>query len=306
MPKVSIIIPTHNREKFIDETIQSVLDQTYKDFEIIVVDDGSTDGTKQKLEKFNSKIKLIEQSNLERAQARNNGVKNSNGVYIAFLDSDDLWLNNKLEKQIALLDTNKDLVLTYGQSLRINEQGQRTKPVKRQKEGYSGNIFEKLLLRNLVVSATPIIRRETFEKTTGFDSKYIPYEDWEFWLRLSLLGKFHFINEPLAYYRIHPTQSVKHAKASRIEQVTTLLLEDSFKLKQIPNQIKMKSLGLANLRFSYWYLIAKDVLIAKEKIKKAIEYYPNFLIDPRWHGLKLLCHFPQLIGKWMFNLEQYH
>ena len=136
MPKVSVIIPTYNREEFITETIKSVLNQTYKDFEIIVVDDGSTDNTKQKLEPFKSKIKLIEQKNSERAVARNNGVKSSSGEYIAFLDSDDLWIKNKLENQVNFLDEKKDFILTYGQSFRINEHGKPIKTAKRQIQGY--------------------------------------------------------------------------------------------------------------------------------------------------------------------------
>ena len=238
MPKVSVIIPTYNRENFIIETIQSVLNQTYKDFEIIVVDDGSTDNTKKRLESFRSKIKLIEQKNSERAVARNNGVKNSSSEYIAFLDSDDLWIEDKLEKQTAVLDTKKDTILVYGQSLRINENAKEVKTAKRQTEGYSGNIFEQLLMRNCIVSATPMIRRKYFEMTTGFQTKHIPYEDWELWLRFSLLGNFYFLNKPLSYYRVHPQQSVKLASAKKIEEVTLSLLEDSFKLKKLSKKNK--------------------------------------------------------------------
>ena len=304
MPKVSVIIPTYNREEFISETIESVLNQTYKDFEIIVIDDGSTDNTKRKLEKFNSKIKLIEQKNSERAISRNNGVKNAGGVYIAFLDSDDLWTTNKLEKQIEILDNFKDIILVYGQSLRINEKSQKTKTAKRQTVGYSGNVFENLLLRNFITSPTPTVRREFFDKTSGFQTKYIPYEDWEFWLRFSLLGKFCFLSNPLAYYRIHPEQSVKLATAEKIEEVTTLVLQNSFELKNISQGIKRESLGLANLRFCYWYLLANQTDKAKEKIEKAVEIYPRFIMDPRWHGLKLASQFPSL--KNILKLEEYH
>ena len=306
MPKVSIIIPTYNREEFIVETINSVLNQTYKDFEIIVIDDGSTDNTKQKLEPFSSKIKLIEQKNSERAVARNNGVKNSSGEYIAFLDSDDLWIENKLEKQVELLATSSDVILTYGQSLRINEDGNKIKTAKRQLEGFSGDVFEKLLMRNFIVSATPLIRRECFEKTTGFETKYIPYEDWEFWLRFSLLGKFHFFNKPFAYYRIHKNQSVKLLQAEKIEKVTSLLLEDSFKLKGNLNKIKKQSLGLANLRFCYWYILANQYKTAKEKLKMAVDINPKLFFDPRWHGLNLVSNFPALKELGIFDLEQYH
>ena len=306
MPKVSVIIPTYNREEFITETINSVLNQTYKDFEIIVIDDGSTDNTKQKLERFGSKIKLIEQKNSERAVARNNGVKNSSGEYIAFLDSDDIWIENKLEKQIELLDSKSDAILTYGQCLRINEHGQKIKTAKRQLKGFSGDVFENLLMRNFVVSPTPVIKREYFEKTIGFQTKYIPYEDWEFWLRFSLLGKFYFLNTPSAYYRIHKNQSVKLVLAEKIENVTILLLEDSLKLKEVDDKTKRQSLALANLRFCYWYMTANQPGKAKERLTKAKEINPNLFFDLRWHGLNLISNFPLLKEVGIFNLEQYH
>jgi len=306
MPKVSVVIPTYNRADYICETIDSVLNQTYKDFELVVVNDGSTDDTKKKLEKYGSKIKLIEQPNSERAVARNNGVKNSTGEYIAFLDSDDIWIEDKLEKQVKFLDENNDYILVYGQCHRIDDTSNKIKIAKRQLEGYSGEIFEKLLMRNLVVSPTPVVRREYFEKTNGFQTRYIPYEDWEFWVRFSLLGKFYYIDEPLAYYRIHPGQSVQTAAAKKIDDVTTLLLEDSYKLKDTPKTLRRKSLGIANLRFSYWYLISGDIEKAKEKLSYSLHLYPPFLTDPRWYGLKMICTFPNLKGKGIFNIKQYH
>ena len=81
---------------------------------------------------------------------------------------------------------------------------------------------------------------------------------------------------------------------------------EKFKLKETTNKIKTQSLGLANLRFCYWYLLANEIKTAKEKIKKAMNLYPQFLFDPRWHGLNLLCRFPQLKDKWIFDLEEYH
>ena len=306
MPKVSVIIPTYNREDFISETIQSVLEQTYKDFEVIVVDDGSTDNTQKKLEVFGNKIQVIEQKNSERAIARNKGIKNAKGDYIAFVDSDDIWLKDKLKRQVEFLDNNKEFILVYNPSFRINEKGQKIKAAQRQLKGYSGNVFEKLLFRNFIVSATPLIKRAIFEKTTGFETNYIPYEDWEFWIRFSLLGNFYFINEPLTFYRIHKNQSVKLVNAEKIEKVTSELLENSFRLKHISHKIKRKSLGLANLRFCYWYFSANKNDKAKEKINKALEIYPEFLVDPKWYGLRLLCEFPDLKDKWVFNLEQYH
>lgn len=108
----------------------------------------------------------------------------------------------------------------------------------------------------------------------------------------------------LVYTKI---SKINHYNSNKkIEDVTTLLLEDSFKLKNISENLKRRSLGVANLRFCYWYLLANDIKKAKEKIQKACEYYPEFLIDPKWYGLKLACSYPQLVGKGIFDLRQYH
>ncbi len=109
MPKVSVIIPTYNRAHFLCEALDSALSQTFKDFEIIIVDDGSTDNTKQVLEKYGSRIYYIYQENKGRAEARNTGIRRAKGEHIAFLDDDDIWLPNKLEKQVFFLDARPDI-----------------------------------------------------------------------------------------------------------------------------------------------------------------------------------------------------
>lgn len=304
MPKVSVVIPTYNRADYIEETVNSVLNQTYKDFELIVVDDGSTDNTLEILEKYKNKIKVIAQKNSERAISRNTGVKNSSGEYIAFLDSDDIWIENKLEQQVEILDSKKDVILTNGICLRIDEKGNKTKIAKRQTTGHSGFIYEKLLFRNSIVSPTPLIRRNAFEQTEGFKCKYIPYEDWEMWIRLSLLGEFYFLDKPLAYYRIHFNQSVALVKAEKIEEVTNHLLFDSFKLTEVNEEIKNKALALTNLRYTFWYLVSENYPLAREKIKLAFNYNPNYILDPKWLGLNLLSQNPALNK--IANLKQFH
>lgn len=306
MPKVSVIIPTYNRAQYIGETVRSVLQQTYKDYEVVVVDDGSTDDTLKRLDEFEGQIRVVEQPNSERAVARNNGIKNSSGEYVALLDSDDLWFPYKLEKQVKVLDENYRVAMCYGQSLRIDDKSNQIKPARRQLQGFSGSVFEKFLIRNFVVSATPLARRRDIENIEGFQTKYIPYEDWEFWARLSLQGDFHYINEPLASYRIHPQQSVKLASAKKIEEATTAVLENLLTLKDISEDLKNESLGLANLRFSYWYLIAGEVKTAREKLLKAVSLYPKFYLDPRWYGLRAISIFPSLQSMPAFKLKEYH
>lgn len=304
MPKVSVVVPTYNREEYICETIDSILAQTFTDFEVVIVDDGSKDNTLAKLEQYGNKIKVVRQPNSERAVARNNGVQNSTGDLIAFVDSDDVWIKDKLEKQVEVLDNNPDVICSNGLCLRIDENSNKIQTAKRQTVGHSGDVFEELLFRNFIVSPTPVVRRAYFEKSGGFETKYIPYEDWQLWLKVSTLGKFHYLNRPLAYYRVHSEQSVQLVKSERIEEVTTMLLEDSYKLKDIPEEIINKSRGLANLRFCYWYLLSGDYDIAKKKVQEAVSLYPKFKYDPKWVGLNMIARFPVL--KTVAKLDKFH
>ena len=124
MARVSVIIPTYNRAVFIADAIQSVLTQTYSDFEIIIVDDGSTDNTREVVGGFNdSRIKYIYQENQWAAAARNNGIRASNGEYLSFLDSDDILMENALKKGIQILDEHPEVAFCYTQNYTINESG---------------------------------------------------------------------------------------------------------------------------------------------------------------------------------------
>ena len=124
MSKVSVIIPTYNREKLISRAIESVLAQVYPVYEIIVVDDGSTDATKSVLAPFNGKIKYIYQKNAGIAEARNRGIKESSGEYIAFLDSDDYWAPEKLAEQVKVLDANPQVGIVFAPMPIVNEKGE--------------------------------------------------------------------------------------------------------------------------------------------------------------------------------------
>ncbi len=170
MPKVSVIIATYNRTHFVCEAIESVLNQTFPDFEIIVIDDGSIDNTKQVLEKYASRIQYIFQENKGRAEARNTGIKNAKCEYIAFLDDDDIWLPNKLEKQVIFLDSHPDIELVYTFTEVINEQGrlleEETKNhlklyKKAMKIGYTDEGGSRQVVR---VQATFIGRNNCFDK----------------------------------------------------------------------------------------------------------------------------------------------
>jgi len=201
MPIVSVIIPTYNREKYIKKALDSVFFQSFKDFEIIVVDDGSTDNTKSVLEPYikERKIKYIYQQNLKVSKARNNGIKNSSGKYIALLDSDDYWLDSKkLEKQVKAFEDNKDLVLTSGGIIRIDENGKELSKILNPET--DEELRKNMLFSCLFAPSAAVFKREHWDKIRGFNEKSDLSEDWEFFMELGRYGKFYnFQDYFLAY-----------------------------------------------------------------------------------------------------------
>src|SRR3990170_3473675 len=148
MSKVSVIIPAYNSARFLPEAIESVLAQTYKDYGIIVIDDGSTDNTKETLEPYFDKIKYIYQQNQGAASARNTAIRHSQGEYIAFLDADDVWLPEKLHIQVEYLNNNPGIAMVYSPSVTISEDGGLTDKKNKNMGLPSGDVFDMLFLRN--------------------------------------------------------------------------------------------------------------------------------------------------------------
>jgi glycosyltransferase involved in cell wall biosynthesis len=286
-PKVSVVIPSYNRAEYIAATLDSVLAQTYTDFEIIFVDDGSADSTKTILEKYckrDSRVKYIYQNNSERAIARNAGMKQAQGDYICLVDSDDIWYPHKLERQIKVMEANPEAGFSYAAVNRIDFSGKHIQVAPRQQEGYSGRVFDKLLMRNFIPSVTPMFRRELFDQAGAQRTEFIPYEDWDFWLRLAKLTEFIHIKEPLGDYRIHPQQSVQNVKAEHIEKITLEILRTHID-KGVPKIIADRALSLAYLRFAYWYILAGKSVAAREKLRISQEYSVDRVLDYRWHAL---------------------
>ena len=196
MPRVSVIIPTFNRSKKVVKAVESVLNQDLKDFEIIVVDDGSTDNTNKTLSKYMSSIKYIRQSvNRGVSAARNRGIKNSTASWIAFLDSDDYWLNEKLSVQIEFVDRNPGAVACQTEEIWIRN-GKRINPKRRHKKP-SGDIFKQSLKLCLVSPSSVILKRSLFKEVGFFDETLPAAEDYDLWLRISCRYPIYLIDKGL-------------------------------------------------------------------------------------------------------------
>lgn len=211
---VTVVIPTYNRRQFIGETVDSVLAQTYRDLEVIVVDDGSTDGTEDLLkERYGNepRFRYIWQENAERAVARNTGIKAARGEFVAFLDSDDLWLPAKLELQIQYFARDSQLVMVHTGFSSLYENGTTVSLILENKIYRQRNIFGQMVFENFVSSPTPLVRRWVLDSIGGFneDRQLICFEDWELWIRIASLGPVGYVPESMAIRRLHDGNTEK-------------------------------------------------------------------------------------------------
>lgn len=194
---VSIIIPTYNRAHLVVRAIQSVLKQTYQNFELIVVDDGSSDDTAVHLKSFieNKSIHFYQKENAGVASARNFGVTKARGQWLAFLDSDDEWLPHKLQEQINFLMCNHHLKIVYGEETWIRN-GVRVNQKKHHKKS-GGRIFEKCLEQCLIAPSSVLLERQLFDELNGFDERFVVCEDYDLWIKISSRHEIGFIERPL-------------------------------------------------------------------------------------------------------------
>lgn len=194
-----MIIPTYNRGWIIQEAIDSVLDQDFNDYELIVVDDGSEDNTLEILEAYGKAIKVLQQGNRGVSAARNRGIEEATGRLIAFLDSDDLWLPKKLSTQVKFFENNADALINQTQEV-WNRNGLRVNPKKRHHK-FSGMIFERSLELCLVSPSAVMIAKDLFDTVGVFDENLPACEDYDLWLRISCRYPVHLTDLPLVIKR---------------------------------------------------------------------------------------------------------
>ncbi len=199
MPRVSVIVPTCNRAQFLQEAVESVLGQTFRDFELIVVDDGSTDCTPYLVKRWEDQVRWIRQEKLGVSRARNTGIRAARGRYVSFLDSDDLWSKGKLEIQVAFLDANPHFGVCYTDEVWIRK-GRQVNPRKIHGK-YSGWIFDRCLPLCIISPSSAMIRKEILVAVGGFDENLPVCEDYDLWLRIASRFPIYFIDKKLIVKR---------------------------------------------------------------------------------------------------------
>ncbi len=255
---ISVIIPVYNSENTIRETIESVLNQSFTDFELIVINDGSQDSTLEIISRIQDhRLKVFSYPNAGVSASRNRGIAQASGDFIAFLDSDDLWTSDKLESQLQVLQANPNAGVAYSWTDYIDRSGKFVCP-----GNYvtaNGNVYEQLLLQNFLENgSTPLIRREALIKVGNFDESLFGPEDWDMYLRLA--ANYHFVTVPKVQvlYRI----SANSISSNVFRQASECLKVIERAFNQAPTSLQhMKKVSISNI---YQYLVFKT-----------LESYPN-------------------------------
>jgi GT2 family glycosyltransferase len=279
MPQVSVIIPTYNRANLIGETLDSVLAQTYHNFEIIVVDDGSTDNTPAVISTgYKNLVRYIRQENAGQAAARNAGIRAANGIYVAFLDDDDLWLPHKLAQQMALFEGNSAVRWVYCDAQVFDgTSGQALHNFSQINPPHTGQTAHYLLERNFIASPTPIIRRDIFEKVGYFDESGLlrQREDWDMWLRLAADYSVSYVSEVLARYRVHLGSVTQTESADVMYQSRAAVIERAVAFApQVYGPVRAQAMAALSLFAGRQLILAGQSTSARQMFAQAIRWQP--------------------------------
>jgi glycosyltransferase involved in cell wall biosynthesis len=275
MSIVSVIIPAYNAERTILETIASVQQQTMSDFELIIIDDGSTDRTVELVQAVeDDRLQIFSYENGGVPIARNRGIAKSNSEFIAFLDADDLWAPEKLELQLAALQAHPKAGLAYSWTYNMSETGDLLEPVEPR---FSGRVYGDLLLWNFLSNGSnPLIRRRAIESVGEFCAELMSTEDWDYWLRLAMKWEFILVPKHQVFYRRSAT-SVS-SRLDTMKQKALITLERAFALAPLDLQ-HLKNQSLSNVYQYYAEVYLRDITNNANSVDQVIHNL--------WQGVSL-------------------
>ncbi|MBW8010755.1 MAG: glycosyltransferase [Chloroflexi bacterium] len=281
MPRLSIVIPTYNRGHYIFECLQSIWDQGYQDYEILVVDDGSTDNTLEILQPLieNKKVKLLHQTKSGAAAARNKGVINATGELIAFLDSDDIFYPSKLKKQAEYMDQHPSVMILHSNFNKFDDFGNDLGT--KYTSFFSGHIYPEILLywEMLMATSCVIVRADLFNEIGLFDEDLTSAEDLDLWARIARKYPIHHMPEILAGIRVHP-QNISVDKSKMAERHLKYLHKAA---KEDPNlgEAFEKKMYSRLFMYSGFNMLGegtqKEMQIVRKFMVTSLKYWPRQL-----------------------------
>lgn len=281
LPLVSVVVPCYNHEKYVKETIESILNQTYKNIELIVIDDGSKDNSPRIIQALADEygFTFIHRSNKGLSATLNEGIKLSKGKYFSPCASDDIYIFDKIEKQVQFMESSPEYGMCYGKIIEFNEIGyKRKREIKNFKSGW---IFEELLKCSFAIPAITVMIKKDIYNNIGLYDENLYIEDYDMWLRIANKYQIGFLNDYLAYYRRHETNMSKQA----------------FKMYKAQEHIlnKWSNYEKINKVLTYWHIDWFNRLARYNK-KEAFKYL--YTIKYIFNDIKILKGIIKLLFIW--------
>jgi glycosyltransferase involved in cell wall biosynthesis len=307
-PKVSIVMPVLNGEKYIAEAVGSILAQTYTDYELIVVDDGSTDGTPALIERFANMMRLKCVRHPQRqgiARSVNDGIRAAAGEYIAFLDHDDLWFPDFLQVQTGYLEGHPEAGMVHSDFQTVDAAGnviESSVKLCRNRQRPSGSVFRRLFMDSFIVGNSVLIRKECFDRLGVFD-EVLRWGDYHMWLRIALHYRVDYMDKVLTKYRQHSTQGTREVSARDPREEPVPAAAINRLLEQYPEV--RGELGETTIRrrmgsfyfdqaFAWWE--AGEPGIARSGARRALRSWPA---NPKYLKLYFACMLPKSLARAM-------
>lgn len=281
-PLVSVVIATYNMAGFLPLALRSALDQTYQNIEVLIVDDGSTDGTRKAVEPLleDLRVKYLFQENRGQAAAKNHGVQEARGRYIAFLDADDIWASEKLDAQMPLFARSQAVGVVYSAFVYIDEKGNRLPNLTGKL--HRGRVSGPLLIFNFVGFSSSVVRLECFERLGTFSESLGMGIDYDLWLRFATQYEFDYVDRPLLFYREWPGQMSRNWHARYLNGIAIM---KNF-LRDFPDVVDKRTVNeaWAHTYTGFGYCMrGNSRREALSLYLRALRYKPDYF--PAWKGI---------------------
>jgi glycosyltransferase involved in cell wall biosynthesis len=277
MPEVSTIISTYNRGALLEQALDSVFSQSFRDYEVVIADDGSTDETLKRLETYGSRVRVLSLEHTgQPSVVRNRAIEAASGRFLAFLDSDDLWAPEKLALQVALMREDPELVMSYTDTAFVDARGRFLYLHSRRERPSTGRVFGRLLQRNFIALSTAMARSDVVRAVGGFEESLTMAEDWCLWLRVSTRGNVGFIADRLCTNRVGE-RAMTGDKAALFEDCLRALdlIEQEF-----PRELNDHRAGLAKGRARMMSMLARNYLFSGRAGDARVLYSKTLSNDP--------------------------
>jgi glycosyltransferase involved in cell wall biosynthesis len=273
MSLASVIIPAYNKAEYTCRAVDSVLGQTYRDVEIIVVDDGSTDDTRERLKTYGNRIQYIYKSNGGACSARNVGIRQAKGEYIALLDCDDLYLPAKIEESVNVLRARPEIGFIHTMAYLVDRDDNIVHVYARPEARFEGKIAQRLIFGNFICNSTVVVRRSCLDRVGLFDETIFTPADWDMWLRLAEQFQTAYIKTALTKYRVSDNYIFNKLELAQKEE--RIAIERFFQRNpSLLTGFKNKVLSNWHLRYAQCYVVKEDHDRVRKEFKEALALYP--------------------------------